>query len=106
MVVGTNPWHSSEHDHIHDNQGDDTPREDDRRRVHRDMVLEGADDEEEEPGDTSSGAAGVDTTNVLDEAGKEDAPPEGSPLHIDVSMMLWVFDDGLRTFWKSLTRGQ
>ena len=76
MVVGTNPWHSSEHDHIHDNQGDDTPREDDRRRVHRDMVLEGADDEEEEPGDTGSGAAGVDTTNVLNEAGKEDENAE------------------------------
>ena len=106
MVVRPNPWCGGTHSDNGYNNSQDTPCEDYFWCVFRDMVLEGADDEEEEPGDTSSGAAGVDTTNVLDEAGKEDAPPEGSPLHIDVSMMLWVFDDGLRTFWKSLTRGQ
>ena len=80
MVVGTNPWHSSEHDHIHDNQGDDTPREDDRRRVHRDMVLEGADDKENEPSNTRNGAARVDTAELLDETGQEDAQPQRRPL--------------------------
>lgn len=82
MMVGTNPRGCSEHDYIDDNQGDKTPSEDDRRSVIRKMVLEGANDQEEEPSHTCRGAAGVDTTNVLNEAGQEDTPPKGSPLEI------------------------
>ena len=43
-------------------------------------MLEGADGEEEEPSNTASSTTRVNTTNVLNETGQEDAPPKRSPL--------------------------
>ena len=80
VVVGTDPRGRGEHDYIDDHEGDDTPCEDDCGRVLRYVVLEGTDNQEEEPSNTTSGTAGVDTTDMLDEAGEEDTPPKGGPL--------------------------
>ena len=88
MVVRTDPGCRSDHRHPDHDQRDNTPGQDDRGSMLGEPVLEGADDEEEEPSNSTGGATRVDTTNVLDEAGKEDAPPEGSPLHIGISMLL------------------
>lgn len=80
MVVSTNPGSGCEHRHVDHNQGDDTPGQDGGRSVLGDVVLECADDEEEEPGDTTRSAARVNTTDVLNETGQEDTPPERGPL--------------------------
>lgn len=80
MVVGTNPGCCGDHgDNRHDDR-DNTPCQSDRGSIVGISVLEGADDSVYEPDDPGCGATGVDTTNVLDEARQEDAPPERSPL--------------------------
>lgn len=86
VVVGTNPGSGREHRHVDDYQGDDTPGQDDSRSVLGDVVLECADDEEEEPSDTTGSAARVNTTNVLDETGQENTPPERGPLQTNESV--------------------
>lgn len=80
VVVSTDPRGSSHHGDNTDHNRDDTPGQSDRRSMQRHMVLEGADDDEDEPGDARGGTARVNTTNVLDETGQEDAPPKGAPL--------------------------
>lgn len=80
MVVSTNPWSSGEHDHVDYHQCDDTPSKYSSRCVVCIAVLECADREEEEPSDTASRTSGVDTTDMLNEASQENAPPERSPL--------------------------
>lgn len=80
MVVLPNPRSRSDRDYMNDHEGDNSPCKHDSRGVVSDMMLEGADNLEEEPGYTGDGAAGVDTTNVLDEASEEDSPPKGGPL--------------------------
>ena len=57
MVVSTDPRSGSDHSDDDNDQSDDTPCEDDRRSVLGYMVLEGADDEENEPSNTRNGAA-------------------------------------------------
>lgn len=80
MVVGTNPGCCGDHgDNRHDDR-DNTPCQSDWGSVVGISMLEGANDSVYEPGDPRRGATGVDTTNVLDKARQEDAPPERSPL--------------------------
>ena len=106
MVVFANPWGRSKHDHVGHHEGDNTPSEDDRRGVLGNMVLEGPNDEEEEPSNAAGSATRVDTTDVLNEAGKEDAPPERSPLQSVCQICAESSALILRTFWKVLTSGQ
>lgn len=80
MVVLPNPRSRSDHDYMNDHEGDDSPSKHDSRGVVVDMMLEGADNLEEEPGYTGDGTAGVDATNVLNETSEENSPPNGGPL--------------------------
>lgn len=65
MVMGTDPGSRSDHcDPDHD-QCNDAPSQNNRGGVLSDMVLEGTDDQEHEPGNTRRGSAGMDTTDVL-----------------------------------------
>lgn len=74
------------------------------------MVLEGADDGVDEPGDTRDSASRVDTTEMLQETSQEDAPPQRGPLQTkqDVSVAFTRVEAASTrlTFWKVLTRGQ
>lgn len=80
VVVLTDPRGSCQRNDDRDDDGDNTPCEDDRRCMLLDVVLEGAHGDVDEPDDTSSGAARVDTTDVLYEARQEDAHGERRPL--------------------------
>ena len=80
MVVGTNPRSGSKHDHVDHYQSNNTPCEDGCGGMVRVAMLERADSKEEEPSNAGGSAAGVDTTDVLDETGQEDTPPKGCPL--------------------------
>ena len=80
MVVSTDPRGGSHHGDNTDHNRNDAPGQSDRRCMQRHMVLEGTDNDEDEPGNAGGSTAGVNTTNVLDETGQEDAPPEGTPL--------------------------
>ena len=81
-MVCANPRCSGHHRQSTDRHGDDTPSKNDLGGVFHDVVLEGADDEEDEPGDTGCRTARVDTTDVLQETCPEDAHPERSPLEM------------------------
>ena len=74
-MVSANPWGGGEHNDIDRYQGDHTPCHDRSRGVFRVAVLERADGEEEEPRDATRSTTGVNTTDVLNKAGQENAPP-------------------------------
>ena len=76
VVVGTNPWGSSNHSNDNDYQSDDTPCEHDLGSVLGDVVLESADDQEDKPCNTGGCAAGVNTAKLLNKTGEEDAQRE------------------------------
>ena len=80
MVVSTDPGSSGDHGHDSDDNGDNTPAEDDFWCVVRHMVLEGAHDGVDEPGDTRDGASRVNTTEMLQETSQEHTPPQRGPL--------------------------
>ena len=90
VMAQTDPRSSGDHREEADRDGDDAPSEDCFRCVLRDVGLEGADDEEDEPCDTGGGASGVDTADVLQETSPEDAHPERGPLEQTVRKMLCV----------------
>ena len=80
MVVSANPRCRSNHGDNCDNDTNDAPGERDLRSVLLNMVLEGADHCEDEPGNTGGCTAGVDATDVLNETSPEDAHPQRCPL--------------------------
>ena len=80
VVICADPGSSGYHREEANGDRDDAPSEHDLRCVLHDVRLERADDEEDEPRDTGSGTAGVDTTDMLEEACPEDTHPERGPL--------------------------
>ena len=81
VMAQTDPRSGGDHREEADRDGDDAPSEYSFRCVLRDVGLEGADNEEDEPCDTGGGAAGVDTADVLEEACPEDTHPKRGPLN-------------------------
>ena len=90
VMAQTDPRSSGDHREEADRDGNDAPSEDCFRCVLRDVGLEGADDEEDEPCDTGGGASRVNATDMLQETSPEDAHPERGPLERDVRKMLWA----------------
>ena len=80
VVVRADPGRGGEHRDARGADGDHAPAEDDLRDVFRDVVLEVAHDDEDEPRDARCRAAGVDAADVLQERGPEDPHPERRPL--------------------------
>ena len=80
VVICANPGSSGYHREEANGDRDDAPSEHDLRCVLHDVRLERADDEEDKPCDTGGGTAGVDTTDMLEEACPEDTHPERGPL--------------------------
>lgn len=75
VVVGADPWGRSKHSYYCHNHTDDAPREYDLRSMPCDVMLEGSDNSEDEPGNTGCGTSRVNTANVLQKARPEYAHP-------------------------------
>ena len=79
-MIGANPGCRGDHGDDCDDNANNTPSKSHLRCVLLDVVLERADHSEDEPGDTRRGTARVNTTDVLNETGPEDAHPQRRPL--------------------------
>lgn len=82
MVVMADPWCRSNKNNDDDDECDDAPCKDDLRRMLHHTILEGADNDKDEPCNTGGRAARVNATDMLDEARQEYSPPERGPLQV------------------------
>ena len=88
----TNPRGGSSHGYATSAYCDDTPTENDLRDVLRDVVLEVANDDEDEPSNARDCGTGVDASNVLQECSPPNAYPEWCPLNFLPSDLWHLID--------------
>ena len=79
-MISPNPRSSGDHGYDGHHDTDDTPGEDDLRRVLLDVMLERTDYSEDEPGNAGSSTSRVNATDVLEKTGPEYTHPQRGPL--------------------------
>ena len=87
-MVRANPGRSSNHSDNSDHNTDNAPGKHYLRCVLLDMVLEGANDREDEPRNSRGGTPRVNPADVLKEACPEDTHPQRRPLYTSKSTSL------------------